>query len=309
MNIKTFIFFIFIACSVSLQAQHCGYDTLQIIGMFPHAEDSQEIIHGLKITLVDENGQTVLLPQEPYVDEMNKFPRKSTPFVAWRNQTVDPDIKHKKRNIKRRFFGFVNNHYIMVANFWKKAVFVKIEDVDNEHNGGHFETKIVAVPRENILGLCGYRVPSTKHQKAYNAFEIILTKVQKDTTDTNKQVGDYNFDGLEDYRISIQKTPYKQWDYYLYDSRSNSFVKDNFLSSMYYATFDWVHTAFSGTRSFSESNLSRTNEHYDFFEGTFRVVSQQICVQKSENSERSDCSFYKLKDGKLVFDEFVQGAE
>ncbi|MFK7749625.1 MAG: hypothetical protein AB8B65_14610 [Kordia sp.] len=309
---KKIIIFCICYCAVQLlQAQHCQYDALSIVGIFPHTTDTYTQIHGLQITLVDANGEPILVYQDRYSDEKSSFPRKRAPLIAWQNQLVDPDIKHSQKNLKRRLFGFAGNNYILTGVFYKEPIFIKIEDIDKEHNGGHFETKIVEITPEYFLKLCGYRFRSPKHQKAYKVFKFPMNVISRQTYSHGlQQSGDYNFDGYDDIRVTSEApNQYQKWDYFLYDVNRDSYVKDPFLSSMHHLTFNWVEQTFYGSRSVFVDKLTRMSEVYDFFEGKIRMTQKTTCTQTHESSERSDCSIYKLQNGKLVLIEFRQGAE
>lgn len=309
---KKIITFCICVCYLQfLQAQHCQYDALSIVGISPHTTDTHTQIHGLKITLVDANGEPILVYQYHYSDEESSFPRNRAPLIAWQNQQVDPDTEHHNKNIKRRLFRFAGTDYLLTGGFFKEAIYIKIEDIDHEHNGGYFETKMIAIPPEYFLKLCDYDMHSTKHQKAYKVFKVPMNLISKQTYFPGlQQSGDYNFDGHDDVRVTTE-TPhqYQKWNYFLYDINRNSYIKDTFLSSMHHANFDWVQQKFFGNRSVIVDKLTRTSEVYDFFEGKFRVTQKTTCTQTHESSERSDCSIYKLQKGKLVLIEIRQGAE
>lgn len=308
---KIITFCICVCCLQFLQAQHCQYDALSIVGIFPHTTDTYTQIQGLKITLVDANGEPILVYNYHYSDEENSFSGKRVPLTAWQNQQVEPDTEHRNKNIKRRLFDFANTDYLLTGGFFKEAIYIKIEDVDHEHNGGYFETKMIAIPPEYFLRLCDYDMNSTKHKKEYKVFKVPLNLISKQTYFLGlQQSGDYNFDGYDDIRIARKKPDqYQKWDYYLYNSKKDVYIKDVLLSRLHHATFDWVQQRFSGSRSVVLDKLTRTNEVFNFFEGKFRITQKTTCKQTHESSERSDCTIYKLKNGKLVFVAFRQGAE
>ncbi|MBC8756766.1 hypothetical protein H2O64_18980 [Kordia sp. YSTF-M3] len=309
MNNKLLLAFFFFICNQFVQAQHCEYDNAQLIGMLPHAENSNQIIEGLKITWIDKDGNPVLLNKTPYQDDPKAYSIEKSSLIAWRNPHLYLSFLNEKRNLQKRYFPFASNHYILISSFYGQDIFVKIEDIDKEHNGGHFETKIVTVPAAYILKLCGYRHPSLKHETTYKAINIELKRLDKDKKNAvEKQFGDYNFDGFEDYRILTQ-VYYASYDYFIYNTTTNTYIKDTFLSTMSNTIFDWTHKNFRGGQLIILNKLSRQADHYDFYEGKLTVVHRSICTQVHENSERSDCTIYRLKKGKLEFAEYLQGAE
>jgi hypothetical protein len=88
--------------------------------------------------------------------------------------------------------------------------------------------------------------PSLKHETTYKATNIALKRVHKDKKDAvEKQFGDYNFDRFEDYRILTQAN-YACYDYFIYDTTTNTHTKDMFLSTKNNTIFDWTHKTFRG---------------------------------------------------------------
>lgn len=57
------------------------------------------------------------------------------------------------------------------------------------------------------------------------------------------------------------------------------------------------------------SRLAHQTDYYKKINGVMSVVKRNYCLQKSMNSERSDCWIYILKDGELVLCDYLQGAE
>ena len=123
-----------------------------------------------------------------------------------------------------------------------------------------------------------------------------------------KEFGDYNFDGKEDFRI--QSTEFDiEWNYYLFDKLSNAYQIDTLLSSMQNAYFDWETNKFIGSRSIRIDDLTQQFDTYEYMDGNIIVTKRRVCRQKSQSSERSDCTIYELKDGEMIFIDFQLGAE
>ncbi len=123
-----------------------------------------------------------------------------------------------------------------------------------------------------------------------------------------KEFGDYNFDGNEDFRIqSIENNI--EWNYFLFNKINNSYELDTLLSNMQSGFFDWNNNMFTGTISTRINNLTQQIDTYEYLEGKLTIVRRRVCTQKFDNSERSDCVIYELKDGELIFTDFMPGAE
>lgn len=52
-----------------------------------------------------------------------------------------------------------------------------------------------------------------------------------------------------------------------------------------------------------------TTDYYKKINGVMTIVEKRVCLSQSWNSERIDCWIYHLKNGELVNDEYLQGAE
>ena len=308
-NIRILLLVVFFAGSQLLQAQHCEFDHVQLISIFPHAENSNEIIHGLKITYTDSLGTPVMANQTRFKDWSTSSSSRKEPLILWRNPSVYAEDTKRKSNLKKLYIDFAKKYYLLTHDFYKKNVFIKIEDTDNEHNNGHFETQLISIPKGNMTGLCGYREFSSEFKNAYKPFEVTLKRSNKPQKNTSeKQIGDYNFDGFEDYRI-LKKGRFPSHDYFIFNTHTNSYEKDDFLSSLQNVSFNWIHKTFQAWQVTYPTELSRQIDEYDFYEGKLMVVHRNVCTQESKNSERSDCAIYKLKNGVLEFSEIQYGAE
>jgi len=147
---------IFLAFSdILLNAQHCPYDAEGLIVINIHAKGDTSIIPALSITLLDSLGHTIMTPEwdfSKYLSDTLKFwqnPAKTT-FKGKIdcNNPVDPT---------KVSFPFANNNYVLMCPVCFRAgkYKLKIEDIDREENGGHFDTIILQLKNEDIYPLCG----------------------------------------------------------------------------------------------------------------------------------------------------------
>ncbi|MBX7241792.1 MAG: hypothetical protein K1X92_08590 [Bacteroidia bacterium] len=172
---KTFLsFFFFIFLLSILQAQHCQYDHYGLIGVRP-MDSAQKIIDQLKITLVDQNGNSILANKDLYSGNDIYIKSIQDTVKFWRNPPFSKDPKHTKRNPERRHFIQSGNDYILITSHKgreEKDRYLKIEDIDGQANGGQFKTEIIPVTSEIVQTLCGY--PSSA-MEGYNPVILNLS--------------------------------------------------------------------------------------------------------------------------------------
>lgn len=119
---------------------------------------------------------------------------------------------------------------------------------------------------------------------------------------------DYNFDGLSDYRLE-SKIDSSKWDYYIYDNQTGTFIKNTLLSSLDYTVFNFKDKTFVGYKKNKINRLTVQSDFYQFINGYFVLSQRTICQQKQENSERIDCDYYNVVDGKEIYLKSIKGAE
>ena len=124
----------------------------------------------------------------------------------------------------------------------------------------------------------------------------------------HKQEKDYNFDNTLDYRIkSLSDTT--KWEYYIFNPGTNTFDKDTLLSNLDWTLFDFEKKKFYGTKSTRISALITQTDFYENSNGEPTLIKREICRQKFQNSERSDCDIYITVNGELIYKETRMGAE
>jgi len=148
-----FILFYYTAQSQVINVQHCGYDFTSYLVINVHEQGKTENIKNLKITIVDSSGSDVINKNNRWSWVNNNKPLLFTP-----NYKLDRN-NNKVENSNpegKWFFPFAKDYYLLsVVNTFTADIFsVKIEDLDKEENGGHFETQIIPLSPYNMYILC-----------------------------------------------------------------------------------------------------------------------------------------------------------
>lgn len=176
--LNKYILFALIGFFVSnMHAQHCGYDHTAIIGVRPIQSDSQ-IIHGLRITLVDALGKPIMVSKSIYKRNQYVSSYKDT-AEFWRNPNPTKQDHMSIREEEKRHFMQAGQDYIILTGFFgriEKGRYVKIEDIDGAANGGFFETKLIYIRPEQIQSLCGYPNRPRFSKDEYLPAIVILEK-------------------------------------------------------------------------------------------------------------------------------------
>ena len=123
-----------------------------------------------------------------------------------------------------------------------------------------------------------------------------------------KEVADYNFDGQKDYREhKINDTT--KWNYFIYKDSDSGFVLDTLLSSLDICYFDFEKKIFIGSKTTRINPVLTQTDNYEYIGGKPTLVRQMQCVHAFPNSEKMDCSYYVLQNGKMVFEKLINGCE
>lgn len=175
-----FIFSFTIQAQVPGQAQHCGYDFTSYLVLNVHEEGAKENIKGLKLSLVDLDGN-------PVVNTNNQYSWKDNnkELVFSFNYLIDENnqrIEKFQEGIKERwFFPYAKDNYFLsiVNTFPADQIKVKIEDLDGKENGGFFETQVVEIGYFDLFVLCSNQARDYAVQfgrKANKPLEVIVKK-------------------------------------------------------------------------------------------------------------------------------------
>jgi hypothetical protein len=164
------------------QAQHCGYDFTSYLVLDVHEEGVKQNIKGLKLSLVDLNGNELLNVNNKY-----SWKNENKPLFFSFNYKIDEEVKSEipAENKKERwFFPYAKDNYFLsiINTFPADEVKVKIEDIDGIENGGFFETQIVDLGFFDMFVLCTNQAQEYVTQfgrKANKPLEVILKKVSK----------------------------------------------------------------------------------------------------------------------------------
>lgn len=179
-----FILFIFCFSLISnaqdlSQTQHCGYDFTSYLVFDVHQEGAKQNIKGLKLTLVDLEGNELLNLNNKY-----SWKDDNKPLFFSFNYRIDEDAAtNNKVEFKKEkwFFPYAKDNYFLsiVNTFPADQVKVKIEDIDGKANEGEFETQIIDLGFFDLFVLCSNQVKEYTVQfgrKANKPLEVILKK-------------------------------------------------------------------------------------------------------------------------------------
>lgn len=124
---------------------------------------------------------------------------------------------------------------------------------------------------------------------------------------TKKEFGDYNFDGYEDFRTKKKENDERS-DFFIYNSKKQSFEIDTLLSKMTSTYFDFENKFFVGQITKQINEIDTYTEGYKTVNGKIILYSTSTCHRKYRLAEGANCTILELKDGKWV-ETIVQGAE
>jgi len=122
------------------------------------------------------------------------------------------------------------------------------------------------------------------------------------------EVADFNFDGQKDYREHKMHDTTK-WNYFIYRDSVIRFELDTLLSELDYCYFDFNKKSFIGSKTTRINSKLTQMDYYEYIDGRTTLVRQVQCVHAFPNSEKMDCSYYVLQNGKMVFEKLIKGAE
>lgn len=175
-----FIFSLTIHAQVPGQAQHCGYDFTSYLVLNVHEEGVKENIKGLKLSLVDLEGNLVVNTNNQYSWKDN-----NKELIFSFNYLIDENNQRLEKlqdGIKERwFFPYAKDNYFLsvINGLPADQLKIKIEDVDGIENGGLFETQIVEIGYFDLFVLCTNQARDYAVQfgrKANKPLEVILKK-------------------------------------------------------------------------------------------------------------------------------------
>ena len=155
MRFGIFIFLLF-SSWVTFGQSHCGYDFTSYLVLHIHENGKSTSIKNLKTTIIDSVGNEVI-----NIDNRYSWTHSNEPMVFTMNYKIDDKGARVTDATAadasgRWFFPFAKEDYLLsVSNSFPAERFsLKIEDIDGDQNGGHFETQIVQLNSFNMYVLC-----------------------------------------------------------------------------------------------------------------------------------------------------------
>ncbi len=106
---------VFLFLGQIVQAQHCEYDYSALIGIRPLSQQNQ-IIDGLKITIVDSNGKPKIVTKSLFNKKDKYIGYIYDTATFWRNPKPNKILDHHQRDIEKRHFMQAKSEYIIVTN-------------------------------------------------------------------------------------------------------------------------------------------------------------------------------------------------
>ena len=176
-----FLFILFVNFSVKGQifnAQHCGYDFTSYLVIDVHEKGKKENIKNLRITIIDSSGNEVINKNNRWSWVNNNKPLLFTPNYKL-NKSGEKVSENNPEG--KWFFPFAKDNYLLsiVNTFLADNFSVKIEDIDGEENGGHFETQVIQLYPFNMYILCSSENERQAQQfgpRTNRPVEVILDK-------------------------------------------------------------------------------------------------------------------------------------
>lgn len=170
--------------------------------------------------------------------------------------------------------------------------------------GMHLDTMVVVKQNLNTLALTQTKTYLNKLGKLRPIPNI---KALEPKPKTKKELGDYNFDGHEDFRAKKSEND-ERWEFFIYNSRKKSFELDTLLSKMTSTYFDFENEVFVGQITKQITELDTYTEGYKTVNGKIILYSTSTCHRRYRFAEGADCTISELKNGTWI-ETFIKGAE
>lgn len=129
----------------SVNAQHCPYDGTFIMIVEITSENDSLVIPNLEVTFLDSLGNKVV----DWTSDTLKL--WQNPKETSHSGTIDNENPMNPWSIR---FWFATDNYVFVTGRKLPGIQLKIEDIDGDENGGHFQTKIINLAQNNLYNLC-----------------------------------------------------------------------------------------------------------------------------------------------------------
>lgn len=158
------VFFLYSIITIG-QIQHCGYDFTSYIVVDVHENGKTENIKDLTISIVNENGESIL-----NVGNVYSWKNANEPMVFSQNYLIS-----KENEKERYFFPYAKDQYFLsVSNTFPAENFsIKIEDKNRV-----YKTQVIPLQSFNLYVLCSSENEKAKMfgKRTNNPVEVILEK-------------------------------------------------------------------------------------------------------------------------------------
>jgi hypothetical protein len=181
-QMREFLFFLlfigFYSQAQVIGVPHCGFDFTSYLVLNVHENSKTENIKNLRITIVDSSGTEVINKNNRW-----SWVNSNKPLLFTPNYKIDSNNKKVAQNGMdgKWFFPFAKDFYLLsvVTTFPADQFHVKIEDIDQDENGGYFETQIIPLYAFNLYVLCSSENERQAQQfgpRTNRPVEVILIK-------------------------------------------------------------------------------------------------------------------------------------
>lgn len=157
MKYLLFAFSCFLFAQINLNAQHCTWDSSYILILEVRDSLTTERINDLKITLTDSTGKA-------YTSDWHVFNYKRLNFYTGSDTLrFVQNPKSSKSQIKKlKALPFAVHEYILMVyanNYFSHSPnngtdLIKIEDIDEDKNGGFYKTVFIPFSLDDVQFLC-----------------------------------------------------------------------------------------------------------------------------------------------------------
>nr|WP_297309908.1 hypothetical protein [uncultured Flavobacterium sp.] len=157
---------------------HCGFDFTSYFVVYPHEDGKSKTIDGLKISIVDLEGNEVI-----NTNNSLSWINANKPLVFTRNYKINEQNKRIPITENGKwFYYFADDHYLLTISntFPAENYMLKVEDIDGDENEGNFKTEFVPLASYNMYVLCAAdertKVMQFGRRVTNRPVEIVMTK-------------------------------------------------------------------------------------------------------------------------------------
>jgi hypothetical protein len=160
-------------------AQHCPFDGSRIMVIEIKANQTEpNSIDNLKLMVTDSLGNSVIAQ---YYLRSEKLSVTLKPF---QNSCLEGYTASKYNPVENRCYWFALNNYVLVAPWpvFEEKLFLVIEDIDGDKNGGFFKGQTISINQDFAFPLCtkysnwNYG-PNAGFVSNYKPYVVVLERV------------------------------------------------------------------------------------------------------------------------------------